>query len=189
MAGGDDGRQRLRGEFRRSGEDQLHAVIARLLGQLALDPPLLELRQVIDEDLAVQVVDLVLDADRQQAIGFHRPLLAVEVEVFDGDPFGTLDLVVDAGHRQAAFFADLLTAALLQGLGIDEGEQTGSCSSDTSITTTRLCTSTWVAASPMPGASYIVSAMSATSFRMPASIWANRLRDLFQARIGKTQNG
>ena len=32
---------------------------------------------------------------------------AVEIEVMDDDPLGALDLVVDAGHRQAAFLANL----------------------------------------------------------------------------------
>jgi hypothetical protein len=42
-------------------------------------------------------------------------------------------------------------------------------SSEVSITTTRSCTSTWVAARPMPLASYMVSSMSATRARMRAS--------------------
>jgi hypothetical protein len=36
---------------------------------------------------------------------------------------------------------------------------------------TRLGSPTWMAASPMPGASYMVSNMSSTSLRMPASIF------------------
>ena len=68
------------------------------------------------------MIDFMLDANRQQAIGFHRPLLAVEIEVFDGDALGTLDLVVDAGHGQAALFAHLLATAFLQGR-INEGEK------------------------------------------------------------------
>jgi hypothetical protein len=35
---------------------------------------------------------------------------------------------------------------------------------------TRLATPSWIAASPMPGALYIVSNMSSTSLRIPASI-------------------
>ena len=42
-------------------------------------------------------------------------------------------------------------------------------SSVTSMTITRLCTSTCVAASPIPGAAYIVSAMSAASRRIDSS--------------------
>ena len=39
------------------------------------------------------------------------------------------------------------------------------------MVTTRLATPTWTAASPMPGASYMVSNMSSTSLRIPASIF------------------
>ena len=38
------------------------------------------------------------------------------------------------------------------------------------MVTTRTGTPTWIAASPMPGASYMVSNMSATSVRMSSSI-------------------
>jgi hypothetical protein len=37
------------------------------------------------------------------------------------------------------------------------------------MVTTRLGVPTWIAASPIPGASYMVSNMSSTSSRMPAS--------------------
>src|SRR5574343_298389 len=60
------------------------------------------------------------DARLLGQLALDPPLLAVEVEIFDGDPLGALDLVVDPGDRQAAFFADLLTAAFLQGR-INEG--------------------------------------------------------------------
>ena len=42
---------------------------------------------------------------------------------------------------------------------------------DRSMVTMRLGTPTWMAASPMPGASYMVSNMSATSFFTSASIF------------------
>jgi hypothetical protein len=47
--------------------------------------------------------------------------------------------------------------------------------SDTSITISRSCTSTWVAARPMPLASYMVSSMSAISALMRASTAATGL--------------
>jgi hypothetical protein len=143
------------------------------------------LRQVIDEDDAVQVVDLVLNAHRQQAIGFHRPLLAVEVEVFDGDPLGTLDLVVDAGHRQAAFFADLLTAAFLQGR-IDEGEKIVLLFRH--VDDHDALASTW---SPPADARRFVHGFGhvGDQFSNAGIDLGDGLRDLFQARIGKTQNG
>ena len=42
---------------------------------------------------------------------------------------------------------------------------------DKSMVTTRFATPIWIAASPMPGASYMVSNISSTSLRMPASIF------------------
>ncbi|CPL21934.1 Uncharacterised protein [Bordetella pertussis] len=57
-------------------------------------------------------------------------------------------------------------------------------SSETSITTTRSCTSTWVAASPTPGASYMVSAMSRTSCRMRSSTTATGLAVLCRRGSG-----
>ncbi len=39
------------------------------------------------------------------------------------------------------------------------------------MVTTRFGTPIWIAASPMPGALYMVSNMSSTSLRMPASIF------------------
>ena len=124
--------------------------------------------------------------NRQQTIGFHRPLLAVEVEVFDGDPLGAPDLCRRCRHRQAAFFADLLSPPHFSRVGlrstrrlfffrhVDDHDA--------------LVISTWRRRQPMPGASYMVFwPASATSFRMLASI-CDRLRHPFQAYIGKTQN-
>src|SRR5271165_2024974 len=42
---------------------------------------------------------------------------------------------------------------------------------DRSMLTTRLAMPSWIAASPMPGASYMVSNMSSTSLLMPESIF------------------
>ena len=45
---------------------------------------------------------------------------------------------------------------------------------ETSATRRRLCTSTWVAANPMPGAAYIVSNMSAINARSASSTTVDR---------------
>src|SRR6185503_12119081 len=42
--------------------------LAQLLGELRADALLLELRQVLDEDLALEVIHLVLDAHREQPL-------------------------------------------------------------------------------------------------------------------------
>jgi hypothetical protein len=64
------------------------------------------------------MVDLVLQADGQQTRGLDCLLPAVEVQIADDDMFGTLDLVVYPGHRQAAFFADLQPVLLEQISGL-----------------------------------------------------------------------
>ena len=68
------------------------------------------------------MIHLVLQADRQQSVGLDRLRLAVQIEVAHDDMLGALDLVVDAGHREAAFLADLHAVALDE-LGIDQHQQ------------------------------------------------------------------
>ena len=62
---------------------------------------------MFDEDVSVEVLDLMLQADRQQTVGVDRLFLAVEVEVANDDLLGALNLVVDSGNRQTTFLADL----------------------------------------------------------------------------------
>ena len=62
--------------------------------------------------------------------------------------------------------SDTPVASTISGLTSTTSE---SRRSETSTTMICLCTSTWVAARPMPGAAYMVSAMSATSFFRPSS--------------------
>src|ERR1044072_7146724 len=69
--------------------------LAQLLGQLCANALLLELRQVLDEHLALQVIHLVLDADREQPLSLERESGAVLVIGANLDPLGTLDLPVD----------------------------------------------------------------------------------------------
>ena len=141
------------------------------LQHLLADAVLLEPRQVLGEELAVQVVDLVLDAHGQQAIGLQREGLAIQTQRRDGDGVGALDLVVDAGDGQAPFLVALQRVAGPGDLGVDEDLQLVMV---ISMTTTRSCTLTCVAASPMPGAAYMVSAMSATSLRIRSSTTGTR---------------
>src|ERR1700682_203539 len=60
---------------RRNGSRRL----AELLGQLGANALLLQLRQVLHEDLALEVIHLVLDAYREQPLGFEREGIAVLV--------------------------------------------------------------------------------------------------------------
>src|SRR5581483_3025070 len=75
-----------------------------LLLQLGRDATLLQAREVVDENLSLQVIDLVLDTHRQQTVGFEIEQIAFLVEGTDLHPFGALYPLVDAGYRQATLF-------------------------------------------------------------------------------------
>jgi len=47
--------------------------------------------------VSIELIDLVLVADRAQAVGFLGPGMAVEVAVADADSDMTLDVVMDPG--------------------------------------------------------------------------------------------
>src|SRR6185369_12313690 len=96
--------------------------LAKLLGKPRADALLLELRQALDEHLALEMIHLVLDADRQQPLGFERKGVAIGVAGTHFHPFGALQRVVDAGHGKAAFL-DVGDAASVQNLWIDQHHQ------------------------------------------------------------------
>src|SRR6056297_4224026 len=105
-----------------SGSNRLVRGLALLLARLLdsfFDHSALQRRQVVDEYLAVQMVDFVLDAYRQQPVGieFHR--VAVAIQTLDADILGTLDLGILAGNRQAAFLTQLASFAA-DDFGIDD---------------------------------------------------------------------
>ena len=128
-----------------------------------------------------EMVHLVLEADREQAVDLFLVGLAVHVEPAGADPVGP--------HRPR-HIARAPTGSprcrgppvrMPQDLGVDEDARvaddrlsdprsSGSCRS---ITSRRMGTPTWTAARPMPGAAYIVSNMSATSV---AQLVVERLR-------------
>ena len=74
-----------------------------LFFQLLLDPVALEAGQVIDEQLAVEVIALVLDAHGEQAFGDQLVVAAVALLRLDSHLLRAVDILVEAGHRQAAF--------------------------------------------------------------------------------------
>src|SRR5690606_38450788 len=98
---------------------------AMLFFQLLLDAVALELRQVVDEELAVEVVAFVLDAHRQQAFGDQLVGLAVAVQRADPNLLRAIDVLVEAGYRQTAFL--VLVHLVGQGfeLGVDEDPRLG----------------------------------------------------------------
>ena len=71
--------------------------------ELLADAASLERGDVVDEELAVEVVDLMLDADRQQAVGFHGELFTVAVASRNANLLGALYRFVEAGDGKAAF--------------------------------------------------------------------------------------
>src|SRR6185503_212340 len=69
-----------------------------------LDQPLaLEAGEPLDPEQAVELIDLVLVADRAQTVRFLGLPVAVDVLMADPDPRVTADLVIDPWHRNAAF--------------------------------------------------------------------------------------
>src|SRR2546425_1012980 len=144
-------------------------------------PVLLELFQLgergeighsIEEELALQVVDLVLDADGIEARGVQLNGLAVTIEIFHPHPDRTSYLAaepVDAetslpalgGHRRVA-----------QYLRVDQDGPREAVLPWHSMTTTCSERNTCGAARPMPSALTIVSSMSSMSSwkaRLPIS--------------------
>src|SRR4051812_5255414 len=83
-----------------------HARVASLLRDLleALDQPLaFEAGQPLDPEQAIELIDLVLVADRAQASGFLGVRMAIDVVIADPDARMAPDLVMDPRHRDAAF--------------------------------------------------------------------------------------
>src|SRR6185437_4182556 len=78
--------------------------------------------QVIDEQPAVQMVDLVLQTPREQVVGVHLERFPVAILRPDDHAHRALDVSVNVGNRQAAFFAFLLAFGV-DDLGIDHDER------------------------------------------------------------------
>src|SRR5437764_15147441 len=75
----------------------------------------LQRAQVVDEELALQVIHLVLHADGEEGIRRFLPLpLAVPVRVLDDDVAETGDLLVLVGDRETALGVRKLALADLE---------------------------------------------------------------------------
>src|SRR5690606_1997103 len=90
------------------------------LGELLDDAVALELRDMVDEEDAVQVIDLVLDAGGKQPGAVKLLLLSIAIE----EPHPALrwpfHLFVHLGYRQAALLVDRRLLGPPYDLGIDE---------------------------------------------------------------------
>src|SRR5262245_57388137 len=84
---------------------------ARQLLDPANDEILLQPAQAIDEDGALEVIDLVLKAAREQARGLDDLLLTVTIEPFEDRARWTRDRRVEPGHAEAAFLFELHAVA------------------------------------------------------------------------------
>jgi hypothetical protein len=75
-----------------------------LLFQFPANAGSFQLRQVIYKQLAIQMIDLMLDAHRQQSIRPHIEGKSRPVERTNADPVGSLYALVDPRYRQTTFF-------------------------------------------------------------------------------------
>src|SRR5436309_4958054 len=98
-----------------------HAGFRQLLNLLQ-DAFLLEAAQMIDEQVAVEMVGLVAERARHQALSPHLARLAVAVEEADLDPLGPHDVLGEVGDGEAALFLVELAGAL-DDLGVREDMQ------------------------------------------------------------------
>src|SRR6185436_17630875 len=96
--------------------------LALALLQLRADAFLLELGEILDEDLALEMVHLVLDARGQEARGVEREARPVAVEGGHRDALGALDVVIDSRDREATLLVHGETLAASD-LRVDEDAQ------------------------------------------------------------------
>src|SRR5690606_10041097 len=75
------------------------------LAQLAQDDVPPERGQMIDEQYAVEMIDLVLDAGREQTLCLELADLVVVVEIAHADRARPRHLSIVLGHREAALFS------------------------------------------------------------------------------------
>ncbi len=77
---------------------------------------------MLNKDLSLQMVQFMLQAHGQETFGCLGLHLPVEIHIADDNVLGALNLVVNAGHRQTAFLADLHAIAFKE-FGVDQNKQ------------------------------------------------------------------
>lgn len=118
---------------------------------------------------------------------FQSLFLTGLVEITHGDPLGSLHLIVNARHRQAAFFAERQTVAT-EDFRIDENTQRVALFRNIDHDHAQMyidlrCSETDA------GASYMVSAMSAANWRMLSSILSTGRAIFCRRGSGKRKMG
>src|SRR5258708_14747452 len=88
---------------------------------LADDEVALEAAEAVDEEDAVEVVDLVLHGAGEKLFTFDLEPVSVDILRADLDLGGAMDLLANLGEAEATLFFELLALAL-DDLGIDEDE-------------------------------------------------------------------
>ena len=78
---------------------------------------------MVDEENALEMVHLMLEAGGEQAVQPLLVLLAVAIEPACGDHCGALDLGILVGDRQTAFVIDRMLLGLRDDLRVDEYER------------------------------------------------------------------
>src|SRR5262249_20578816 len=94
------------GQSEREGRNKLRLLLLLALaglGKFLGNPLALEAGDMVDEQHAVEVVDLVLQAGGEQSVGFHHLFLAIKIEVGDAHGGGPRHLLVEFRDREAAF--------------------------------------------------------------------------------------
>jgi len=134
-------------------------------GHCAVHQPAAQHAEMVDHELAIEMIGFVLNGDRQQPFGFELERLAVFVERFDRDPFGPIDILTDTGKREAALVENSFTLGgeMISGLMKTRRSLGSSSSVATSTMNRRWEIPSCGAANPTPGAAYIVSAISSIS--------------------------
>src|SRR5690606_29551679 len=103
----------------RAGARGLRRLAPRLLQVALLDALALQRRQIVDEQLALEVIHLVLDALREQPVRLELERLAVLVERPDLDPLGPLDELVQPRDGQTPLL-EALAAVRGEDFRVDE---------------------------------------------------------------------
>src|SRR5476649_443398 len=98
----------------------LGGLALRALDEFFLDPVALQLRKMVDEEDAVDMIDLVLQHAGEQSLGLDLDGVAFEIEKARCDFLGPLHLVGKFGNRETAFLVDRLLVRRPDDFRIDQ---------------------------------------------------------------------
>src|SRR5260370_1511466 len=100
---------------------------SRSLAEFLQNAVAFEAGQVIDEENPVQMIDLVLDARRENAVRLDFLPFAMAIEVSDADARRPLDLLVIFRDRKAAFLINSKLFRSPEDLRIGKAYGIGAC--------------------------------------------------------------